>query len=109
MVVREILKTDTSITAHSKLNDYHCKKEPPKIIASETKEQTPKSLDSTSLLADPAKYEDFKKSIFGVASNDDSLKRKIEDEDSECAVVEKKSKEDSESKAPGLKIEPSLV
>ncbi|KRT81302.1 hypothetical protein AMK59_5240, partial [Oryctes borbonicus] len=39
MLVREILKTDTSATAQTKLNDYHRKREPSKIIATQTEQQ----------------------------------------------------------------------
>ncbi|GJQ67294.1 hypothetical protein Trydic_g8195 [Trypoxylus dichotomus] len=110
MLVREILKTDTSATAQTKLNDYHTKKEPSKIVVTQTEQQGLEDLPApNSLLADSAKYEDFKKAIFGVTSNDDSLKRKTEDTDNDGAVPEKKSKEDGETEAVGLKTEPSLM
>nr|XP_022908215.1 pseudouridylate synthase 7 homolog [Onthophagus taurus] len=72
MVIREILKTDTSTTTHIKLNDYHKN-------TSESVSSGNLTIDGPapdSLLSDPDKYEEFKRSIFG----DGDSKRKLEDE-----------------------------
>lgn len=97
MVVREILKTDTSANAQTKLNDYHVKKELPKIVVTETTEQNSEDLPAhNSLLSDSAKYEDFKKAIFGFTSEENSLKRKLEETDKDSEVPQKIRKEDGE-------------
>lgn len=108
MVIREILKTDTSSAAHTKLNQYHAKKEPPKIIAAKVEEPTIDIPSPGSLLSDPAKYEDFKKAIFGFSSGDDSLKRKSDDLGDD-SIPQKKIKEDHENNKSDPKVQATLV
>lgn len=78
MVLREIMKIDTSSNLHSKLNNYQ------KV----NKEEEEESISTTSsLLMDPAKFESFKNTIFNVGgekrpaceSEEPSKKQKLDD------------------------------
>lgn len=72
MVLREVLKIDTSTASQTKLNDYHEKN---KIEASSS--DAPVSQNEKSLLDSPDKFALFKKLVF---DDGDDLKRKMEDE-----------------------------
>lgn len=98
MVLREILKTDTSKAAHSKLNNYHEKVKPAK-KAQATTSDFPKP---HSLLADQDKFEEFKRAIF----EKPTLKRKLSEEQEDGDGAMKKSSTESEA---SLKMQPSLI
>lgn len=82
MVLREILKTDTSTASQTKLNDYH---EIKKV------EDTANTIGESehSLLNNPDKFALFKQMVF---DDSDDLKRKSEDVD--CGGESKKLKTD---------------
>lgn len=68
MVLREVLKTDTSSASQTKLNDYHVK---------EKTDAAPPSKSEKSLLDSPDKFALFKQLVF---DDDNDVKRKNEDE-----------------------------
>lgn len=72
MVLREILKTDTSASVHTQLNDYH------KIEENKSKNEKIDYVEESSLLSDPERFADFKKAIFATTENE---KRKRDDVD----------------------------
>lgn len=100
MVLREILKIDTSTSTQSKLNDYHSV--PMATTTNEPNEEPFAAPDS--LLSDPAKYELFKQQIFANPSPD-QLKRKLSD--TADPPLDKRQKTEQED--PTIKIQPSLV
>ncbi|KAF2882212.1 hypothetical protein ILUMI_23954 [Ignelater luminosus] len=101
MVLREILKIDTSANVHAKLNKYH--------EGSNSEKQDVAFAEPNSLLSDAAKYEAFKQQLFGnIISEDDTLKRKAEDE-SEESTIAKKSKAATEDAESSIKMQPSLI
>lgn len=101
MVLREILKIDTSANVHAKLNKYH--------EGSTSEKQDVTFAEPNSLLLDAAKYEAFKQQLFDtVTSEDDTLKRKAEEESEESAAA-KKSRVDTEDAEASIKIQPSLI
>ncbi|KAJ8966701.1 hypothetical protein NQ314_003351 [Rhamnusium bicolor] len=107
MVLREILKVDTSSSAQARLNDYH-ESEKKKIVVSQTNEndKTPEMcgiMQTSSLLLDPNKYAEFKDSVFKVSEN--SVKRKNDEEKDD----NKKVKTDESVEETGIKMEASLV
>lgn len=67
MVLREVLKTDTSSASQTKLNDYHVKKT----------DAAPANKCEKSLLDSPDKFALFKQLVF---NDDNDVKRKNEDE-----------------------------
>jgi hypothetical protein len=82
MVLREILKTDTSSSSHAKLNSYHTvAQEKKKILVEDDAsngEDADEDLDDRiGLLSDKQRYEAFKNIVFNMGSS--SLKRKHED------------------------------
>ncbi|XP_044253419.1 pseudouridylate synthase 7 homolog [Tribolium madens] len=81
MVLREILKTDTSSSSHAKLNNYHVATTPEK----NTSEDNEEFSDKTGLLSDSQKYEAFKNIVF--SENETGLKRKCEEENEEKAKI----------------------
>lgn len=94
MVLREILKSNTSTSSQAKLNKYHEGKQ--KMISVEQDERDDSINDESdtgekrSLLSNPEKYEQFKNSIFKDILG--PTKRKTDDDD------------DDESDAKKLKI-----
>lgn len=83
MVLREILKMDTSCSSQTKLNDYHEKKQTVTEVKSEH-----------SLLDSPDKFALFKQIVF---DDSEGLKRKNED-DVDGGSEKKKMKTDDEKK-----------
>ncbi|EFA08141.1 pseudouridylate synthase 7 homolog [Tribolium castaneum] len=83
MVLREILKSDTSSSSHAKLNNYHVATAKPEEKTCEENEFS----DKVGLLNDSQKYEAFKNIVF--SEDDTSLKRKCEEENGEKAKVAK--------------------
>lgn len=86
MVLREILKQDTSASSHAKMNNYHV--ESKKItLQNQSEEISYPEIETgqASLLADKEKYNAFKNILFN-----EPTKRK--QEESEEVVVEKKLK-----------------
>lgn len=96
MVLREILKMDTSNASHSKLNNYHETIKP----KDEPKATTSDFPQPASLLANQDKFEEFKKAIFETTPS----KRKL----SESENGDNKTKKSTE-KEVALKIQPSLI
>lgn len=89
MVLREIMKTDTSSSSHAKLNDYHLRKQ---TAAAQKKEAIPRDEeemidDEVGLLKDKEKYELFKRIVFAESSS--GSKRKLENDDSDNAKQSK--------------------
>ncbi|CAH1986061.1 unnamed protein product [Acanthoscelides obtectus] len=85
MLLREILKTDTSSSAHARLNDYHDNKNEKVSVenggeSQENMEESP-CFPGSSLLADPEKFKEFQNSIFNVGSGE-KRKHKEDDESS---------------------------
>lgn len=84
MVLREILKSNTSSSAQARMNDYHESPTPKKIIIesnstdNDDKSETCDVIQSGSLLSNAEKYEEFKNSIF--KSIEVPEKRKNEEE-----------------------------
>ncbi|KAF5274877.1 hypothetical protein FQA39_LY07059 [Lamprigera yunnana] len=107
MVLRELLKLDTSISEQLKLNDYHNSKEKNECLS-----------EVNSLLSDSTKYEKFKLQIYNTAS--ENLKHKAED-DGDFASKKLKTSEENDGvgsssekskisdKDTRIKIKPSLV
>ncbi|KAK5644034.1 hypothetical protein RI129_007879 [Pyrocoelia pectoralis] len=94
MVLREILKIDTSASTQTKLNDYH------------TKTDVDESFPGTdSLLSDPAKYELFKQQIFATPSTDETKHKLSENGDNNEPLCKRQKTEEDAS----IKIQPSLV
>lgn len=92
MVLREIMKIDTSPSAQVKRNDYAAPKER-SITFSHCKEETIKTnigFLENCLLNDKEKMEEFKRSIYG-----DATKRKNENGTDTNEVPAKKQKADS--------------
>ncbi|XP_050306866.1 pseudouridylate synthase 7 homolog [Anthonomus grandis grandis] len=99
MVLREVMKCNTSTSYQASMNDYGEKKVEKKIILEESaegkKEEGPliNEAQEGSLLNDKAKYEDFKNSLFkdilGEAADENGVKRTLEDEDSESSKKQK--------------------
>ncbi|KAG5865263.1 hypothetical protein JTB14_025007 [Gonioctena quinquepunctata] len=120
MVLRELMKCETSSFVHSQFNDYHEKKEEKtgsKIVIDTNKsntvdqtEEDSEMVQTSSLLLNKEKYEEFKNSIFSTIA--ESLKRPNEDADSE-ENTKKLKKEDSseqlEKENDGIKIQASLI
>ncbi|KAF5296932.1 hypothetical protein FQR65_LT10083 [Abscondita terminalis] len=95
MVLREVLKTDTSTSHQATLNNYH---------KSTESDETPHIPETESLLDNPKKFEQFKKQMFDVPSSS-TEKHKSEDDDGNASKKLKTSEEDD----GGIKIQPSLV
>ncbi|CAH0546724.1 unnamed protein product [Brassicogethes aeneus] len=106
MVIREIMKIDTSTSSHAKLNNYFDKGDKKIDIA----EEAPKSnadyseiMKESSLLKDKEKYEEFKNSIFKAICPTEKESEELE----EGETPAKKAK--VEEKDSGIKMEASLV
>lgn len=109
MVLREILKTDTSSSEHTKLNNYH---------ENLNKSSDAKNVEKvefnqpTSLLSDPQKFADFKNAIFAKSPSE---KRKNEGDDNgdddknDDEVDSKRMKMDDANEEESLKIQADLV
>lgn len=74
MVLREILKSGTSSSAHAKLNNYHVETPNEQVLNKD--ENMDESLEDKGLLSDPAQYEAFKNFVF---SEEPAPKRKYDD------------------------------
>ncbi|CAG9825229.1 unnamed protein product [Phaedon cochleariae] len=104
MAIRDMMKTNTSSSANTKLNDYHEKKVEKQnhaskmdkmekeVIGNEEEEVEVEKAPANSLLADPQKYEEFKNSLFSNLGQ--SEKRSNEEADPQ--EVNKKQKTDEE-------------
>ncbi|KAJ8921000.1 hypothetical protein NQ315_015796 [Exocentrus adspersus] len=103
MVLREILKSDTSSSAQARQNDYH-ETQPSKkiIIESEQEQNEDKSeeccdgVQTNSLLSDAKKYEAFKNSIFNSV---EVPKEKVEER------VDKRKNEESDESSKRQRVE----
>lgn len=97
MVLRELLKSNTSTSAQAKLNKYHDEKK--KLISvegdneeSETNNEDTGGIEgNNSLLSNPSKYEEFKNSIFKDIVQ--PTKRKTEEEEEESDAKKIKTQE----------------
>ncbi|KAJ8979558.1 hypothetical protein NQ317_012947 [Molorchus minor] len=114
MVLREILKMDTSSSSHALMNDYHQSNATKKIIISDHEENPSENADgsdstqASSLLSDSEKYEEFKNTIFQTIEG--TTKRKNEEEVEEDGSGKKIKTEDVEDKEQtGIKMEASVV
>lgn len=104
MVIREIMKIDTSTSTHAKMNNYATENNQKKIsldVSENIKSEPKEIMQESSLIADKAKYEEFKRNIFNVTS---PVKRPSDEDKS---VPNKKLK--VEEKESGIKMEASLV
>ncbi|KAK9869840.1 hypothetical protein WA026_003566 [Henosepilachna vigintioctopunctata] len=93
MVLRELMKTDTSPSAQVKLNNYANTNTPKKIeLTNNSSKESFETIDNnkSSLLNDQQRLEEFKKSVFA----DFSTKRKNEDSEEDSAAKKLKGEND---------------
>ncbi|CAG9853941.1 unnamed protein product [Phyllotreta striolata] len=84
MVLREVMKVDTSTNAQSKLNNYHSEAAS-KVEKPPEEEEEDVSMAPSSLLSDPEKFESFKNAVFNVTTE----KRAASEENGESSKRQK--------------------
>lgn len=108
MVLREVLKMDTSIKTHRNLNDYHDKEKSTTVTPCTTSNVTEEEVlvKNDSLLDNPEKFEQFKNLIF---NTNEPLKRQNDGEDENATASKKAKKAEQEDGDAKIKLQPSLV
>lgn len=107
MVLREILKTDTSSAEHSKLYQNHligCQSQKKKEEAEAVDYNKPKSL-----LSDLSKFSEFQKAVFAREDAAAEKRSRSEPEVDEDATEPKKLKTDDEQEDSTLKVQPTII
>lgn len=92
MVLREILKTDTSSSEHTKLNKYH---ENDNKSTQAKREDVVEFKQPTSLLSDPQKFAEFQNAIFASPSTEKRKKQDKDDDESDTKKLKTEAKDES--------------